>query len=108
MSKGQTVRYTPAPLPQRSRAYSPYLYLVPSQSSQGVGVEAVEVASLMEKLTASINTTETLTRALLYRFEEDAGAVAYNHVEAKDVGTLKVRYRNAGRLAPRKVSIDDE
>jgi hypothetical protein len=108
MTRGQTVKYTPAPEQQRCRDQVPYLCLVPSQSTQGVGAEAGEVALLMEELTASINRSETLSRALLSRFEEDARPVDYNHVEGRHVGKLKVRYRNVGRLLPREIPIEDE
>lgn len=108
MTRGQTVKYTPTPGPQQRNTSTPCLYLVPSQSTRGVGVEAGGVALLMERLAASIDTTETLSRALLSRLEEDPDPVDYNHVKAKHVGTLKVRYRNVGRLLPRNIPLEDE
>ena len=108
MTRGQTVRYTPAPEQRRCGDYAPYLCLVPSQSTHGVGAEANEVALLMEELTASINRSETLSRALLARLEEDTGPMEYNHVEGRHVTKLKVLYRNVGRLLPREIPIEDE
>jgi hypothetical protein len=108
MTRGQTAKYTPAPEQQRSGDNVPYLCLVPTRSTHGVGAEASEVELLMEELTASINRSETLTRALLVRLEEDAGPMEYNHVEGRHVGKLKVRYRNVGRLLPREIAIEDE
>ena len=108
MTRGQTVKYTPAPGPQRRNNSTPYLSLVSAQSTRGVGIEAQEVTLLMERLAASIDMTETLNRSLLSRLGEESGPVEYNHVEAKHVGTLKVRYRNMGRLLPRSIPLDDE
>lgn len=59
-------------------------------------------------LAERINMTETLSRALLSRLDEDAGPVDYNHVEATHVGTVTVRYRNVGRLPPRTIPLEDE
>ncbi len=107
MTRGQPVKYTPAPQPQQRRSYPPYLCPVPSQSSQAVSAEAVEVLFLIEKLAASMRMTETLGYAHLAQLEGES-AERYAHVEAKHVRTVKARYRNMGRLPPRKISYDDE
>jgi hypothetical protein len=106
MMRGQPVKYTPA-VQQQRRSYPPYLCPVPSQSSQAVSAEAVEVSILIEKLVATMRMTETLAYAHLASIEGESPE-AYAHVEAKHVRTLKARYRNVGRLLPREISHDDE
>jgi hypothetical protein len=101
--RGNTARYVPATGP---RDGSGHLYLMPVAPSQGVGEEATGVAQLFERLTASINATETLTRVLLARLEVDA-PIDYQHLEGKPVRRLKVRYRKVGRLSPREVPFED-
>jgi hypothetical protein len=106
MSKGQPVKYMPTP--QQRRVHPPYLTPVPSQSSWGVGQEASEVARLFDSLAASIRNTETLASALMFQFDESIAPASYKHVEGKHVGTVKVRYRNVGKLPPRAIPLEDE
>ncbi|HEX4341547.1 MAG TPA: hypothetical protein VH062_36810 [Polyangiaceae bacterium] len=108
MSKTNAVKYAPrAQEPQRT-AYPSYLVPVPSAPAEGVGEEALTVTRQLEELSARINQTETLTRALLARLEEDEALAPYNHVQGRQIGMIKVRYKNLGRLPPREVSYDDE
>ena len=108
MSNANAVKYSPrAQEPQRT-AYPSYLVPVPSAPAEGVGEEALTVTRQLEELSARINQTETLTRALLARLEEDGAPATYNHVQGKQVGMMKVRYKNLGRLPPREVPFDDE
>lgn len=103
-TRGQVTKYTPPTEPRRASAHA-HLYLVPLKPSEGVGVEATGLAQLFERLTASMSTSETLTRALLERLEVST-PIDYQHVQAKLVSRTKVRYRNVGRLPPREVSLE--
>lgn len=108
MTRGQTVRYLPVTEQMRAPGIPLYLSLLSPQSTSGVGVEAGEVALLMERLTASLNTSETWSHALLSRRPEEVGPIEYRHVSTKPIGTVKVRYRNVGRVLPREVPAEDE
>lgn len=106
MTRVNPVKYTPEHMP--ATAETPYLYLVPTPASHGVGVEASQLADAMERLAKSINSTETLTRTLLARLDEEYEPVEYEHVSAKPVHSVKARFRSVGRLKPREVPLDDE
>lgn len=81
------------------------LYLVPPTSSHGVGAEADVMASLLADLSARLTATMTLGLAAV---DEDGSPVRYDHVQGTVAGTVAVRYRDAGRMLPRQILVDDE
>jgi hypothetical protein len=102
MSSRQTIKYRP----RDPSTPVPYLRLVPTSPSQGVGLEAANVAVQMEEL--AIRIAEALTRTLLPNLGQDLSPIPYKHVSTNPVSTVKVRFRNLGRLMPREIPLDDE
>lgn len=80
-----------------------HLSLVATSPSQAVGDEAKAVENLLKRL------TETLDQIHLFaRDRDEVGSLEYRPVTPRQLGTVKVRYRDSGQLLPRQIRLEDE